>query len=133
MNYMMKVDRDHHILYRPFHLASLETPVTIARALLNRQAAITPIRQVSDTIAVTKKDIKAGERLDGIGGYCVRGVIESHEVTKENGFIPIGLIAGNCVAKRDIPNGTAITHDDVAIDTTTTVWKLRQLQEELLG
>lgn len=133
MNYMMKVDRDHHILYRPFHLASLETPVTIARALLNRQAAITPIRQVSDTIAVTKKDIKAGERLDGIGGYCVRGVIESHEVTKENGFIPIGLIAGNCFAKRDIPNGTAITHDDVAIDTTTTVWKLRQLQEELLG
>ncbi len=133
MNYMMKVDRDHHILYRPFHLASLETPVTIARALLNRQAAITPIRQVSDTIAVSKKEIKAGERLDGIGGYCVRGVIESHEVTKENGLIPIGLIAGNCVAKRDIPNGTAITHDDVAIDTTTTVWKLRQLQEELLG
>jgi predicted homoserine dehydrogenase-like protein len=133
MNYMMKVDRDHHILYRPFHLASLETPVTIARALLNRQAAIVPIGQVSDTIAVTKKNIKAGERLDGIGGYCVRGVIESHKVTKENGFIPIGLIAGNCVAKRDIPNGTAITHEDVAIDTTTTVWKLRALQEELLG
>lgn len=133
MNYMMKVDRDHHILYRPYHLASLETPVTIARALLNKQAAITPIGQISDTVAVAKKDIKAGERLDGIGGYCVRGVIESHQVTKEKQYIPIGLIAGNCVAKRDIPNGTFVTLDDVSLDITTTVWKLRQLQEELLG
>lgn len=134
MNYMMKVHRDHHILYRPFHLASLETPISIAKAILNREASIVPLAgQVCDTLAVAKKDIKAGEKLDGIGGYCVRGVIEKHAVALEQKLVPIGLISGNVVAKRDIPSGTFISEEDVTLDTTTTVWKLRKLQESLLG
>ena len=134
MNYMMKVHNDHQILYRPFHLGSLETPMSIAKAVLTGQASIIPLAgPVSDTVCVAKKDIKAGERLDGIGGYCVRGVIEAHTVCKANKLIPIGLIAGNVVAKRDIPNGTFLTEDDVQLDTNTTVWKLRKLQDEIYG
>lgn len=134
MNYMMKAERDHHILYRPFHLASLETPVTIAKAILNKQAAITPLAgQVCDTVAVAKKDILEGEKLDGIGGYCVRGVIEKNSVAMEKKLVPIGLISGNVVAKRKIAKGTFISEDDVILDTSTTVWKLRKLQETLLG
>jgi predicted homoserine dehydrogenase-like protein len=87
----------------------------------------------SDTVCVAKKDIKAGDPIDGIGGYCVRGVIESHQVTKEKKYIPIGLIAGKVFAKRDIANGTFITEDDVQLDTNTTVWKLRKLQDEIYG
>jgi len=134
MSYMMKIDIDHHILYRPFHLASLETPLTIAKAVLNQEAAIIPLAgPISDTVSVAKKDIKAGESLDGIGGYCIRGVIELHSVTIEKKFIPIGLIAGKCIAKRDIPNGTFITEDDVDLDKSTTVWKLRKIQDEMIG
>lgn len=135
LNYLMKKgDRDHHILYRPFHLASLETPMTIAKAVLNHDTAIVPCgAPVSETVAVAKKDIKAGEKLDGIGGFCVRGVIETHQDMKTNKNIPIGLISGNVVAKRDIPKGTFLTQDDVALDETTTVWKLRKLQDEVFG
>lgn len=135
LSYLMKKgERDHHILYRPFHLASLETPMTIAKAILNHDTAIVPRgAPVSETVAVTKKVIKAGERLDGIGGFCVRGVLETHQNMKKNGHIPIGLISGNVVAKRDIAKGIFITEDDVSLDETTTVWKLRKLQDEVFS
>lgn len=131
MNYLMKKgDRDHHILYRPFHLCSLETPITIARAVLEQDTAIVPMgAPVSETVCVAKKDIKAGEKIDGIGGFCVRGVLETHEDMKKNANIPIGLIAG-AVAKKDIKDGAFLTMDDVELDESTTVYKLRKLQDE---
>lgn len=135
LSYLMKKgERDHHILYRPFHLASLETPMTIAKAVLNHDTAIVPRgAPVSETVSVTKKVIKAGEKLDGIGGFCVRGVLETHQDMAKNRHIPIGLISGNVIAKRDIPKGAFITEDDVELDQTTTVWKLRKLQDEVFG
>lgn len=131
LDYMMKKVDDHHILYRPYHLASLETPLTVAKAVMYQDHAIVPLgAPVAETAAVAKKDIKAEERIDGIGGYCVRGVIEKHEDLKNNGHIPIGLIAGTNIAKRDIPKGTFVTEEDVELDKTTTVWKLRELQDK---
>ncbi len=131
LNYLMKKgERDHHLLYRPFHLASLETPVTIAKAVLQQDHAIVPLgAPISETVAVTKKDIAVGEKLDGIGGYCVRGVLETHSDMKENGHIPIGLISGEVVARRPIKAGTFITEEDVTLDESTTVWQLRKLQD----
>ncbi|AHL71322.1 NAD(P)-dependent oxidoreductase [Bacillus altitudinis MN12] len=122
----------HYTLYRPFHLASLETPVTIAKAVLQHDSSIHPIGvPVSETVAVAKRDIKAGETLDGIGGYSVRGVLETHQDMKANGHIPIGLISGKVVAKKDIKLGQFLSHDDVELDANTTVWKLRSLQDHL--
>jgi predicted homoserine dehydrogenase-like protein len=57
---------------------------------------------------VAKRDIKAGEKIDGIGGYCVRGVLETHADMKKNGNVPIGLVGGTSVAKRDIKDGPSI-------------------------
>ncbi|WP_342047927.1 NAD(P)H-dependent oxidoreductase [Bacillus sp. OTU530] len=133
LNYLLKKgERDHHILYRPYHLASLETPISIAKAVLEHDSSIHPLgAPISDTVAVAKRDIKAGETLDGIGGYCVRGVLETHQDMKQNGHIPIGLISGNVVAKKDIRQGQFLTTDDVELDTNTTVWKLRALQDRL--
>jgi len=133
LNYLIKKgERDHHILYRPFHLASLETPITIAKAILQNEGSIQPLGgPVSDTVAVAKRDIKAGESIDGIGGYSVRGVIETHQEMKRNAHIPIGLISGKVIAKKDIKQGQFLTTDDVELDVNTTVWKLRTLQDSL--
>lgn len=135
LSYLMKKgDRDHHILYRPFHLASLETPLTIAKAVLNHDHAIVPLGSpISETVAVAKKDIKAGEKIDGIGGYCVRGVLETHEDLVKNNNVPIGLVGGSSVAKRDIKDGTFLTYDDIEIDESTTVYRLRKLQDSTFG
>ncbi|PKR86316.1 NAD(P)H-dependent oxidoreductase [Heyndrickxia camelliae] len=122
----------HYVLYRPYHLASLETPITIAKAVLQHDSSIQPLgAPVAETVAVAKRDIKAGEKVDGIGGYSVRGVLETNADMKSNGHIPIGLISGNIIAKRDISLGQFLTLDDVELDTSTTVWKLRALQDQL--
>ncbi|MBR3119340.1 SAF domain-containing protein [Oceanobacillus profundus] len=135
LRYLLKVDKshgNHYTLYRPYHLASLETPVTIAKAVLHHDTSIHPLgAPISETVTVAKRDIKAGETLDGIGGYSVRGVLETHQDMEVNGHIPIGLISGNVVAKRDIKEGQFLTHDDVELDPSTTVWKLRALQDHM--
>lgn len=135
LNYLMKKgEQDHHILYRPFHLASLETPLTIARAVLEHDHAIVPLgAPISETVAVAKRDIKAGETIDGIGGYSVRGVIETHQTMKDNNNIPVGLVGGASIAKRDIKDGAFLTYDDIELDQSTTVYRLRKLQDETLA
>jgi predicted homoserine dehydrogenase-like protein len=132
LRYLSVGNGPYYTLYRPYHLASLETPISIARAVLLQDPTIAPLGgPVSETVAVAKRDILAGERIDGIGGYCVRGVIETHEDMNKNGHFPVGLIAGHVVAKRDIANGQFLTMDDIHLDTDTTVWHLRQLQNRM--
>ncbi|MDQ0191202.1 Gfo/Idh/MocA family oxidoreductase [Alicyclobacillus cycloheptanicus] len=122
----------YYALYRPFHLASLETPISVARAVLHNDPTIAPLGgPVSETVAVAKRPIRAGEPVDGIGGYAVRGVLERHEEMEANGHVPIGLIAGRAVAKRDIADGQFLTADDIELDGSTTVWHLRELQNQL--
>lgn len=137
LRYLLKVDEshgNHYTLYRPYHLASLETPVTIAKAVLHHDTSIHPLgAPISETVAVAKRDIKANETLDGIGGYSVRGVLETHEDMKRNGHIPIGLISGKVVAKKDIKAGQFLTEDDIQLDPNTTVWKLRSLQDQMFS
>lgn len=137
LRYLLKVNANHgphYTLYRPYHLASLETPITIAKAVLHHDTSIHPLgAPVSETVAVAKRAIRPGERLDGIGGYSVRGMLETHQDMKRNRHIPIGLISGNVVAKRAIEEGQFLTMDDVELDTMTTVWKLRALQDHLFA
>lgn len=103
LRYLKVGNGPHYTLYRPYHLASLETPVTIAKAVLQHDSSIHPLgAPVSETVAVAKRDIKAGESVDGIGGYSVRGVLETHSDMKTNGHIPIGLISGKVVAKKTL-------------------------------
>jgi len=135
MNYLLKKgDRKHHILYRPFHLASLETPLTIAKAVMNHDHAIVPIgAPVSETIAVAKKDIKAGDIIDGIGGYSVRGVIEAHADFVANNHIPVGCVTGQTIALKDIKDGEALTYENTQLDSSAMVVRLRQLQDSVFA
>lgn len=124
----------NYILYRPYHLTSLETPLTIARAYIYNEPTIAPLgRQVAEAITVAKRDLKKGEKLDGIGEYTVYGSIETYDVAKKEGFVPIGLINKNAVAKQDIKKGQFITYDMVELDNSSLIYKLRKLQEDLIG
>lgn len=135
LNYMMKKDRDHFFFYRPFHLGSLETPITIAKAFLRGELAITPLPggPVAETVCVAKKDLEAGESLDGMGGFCLRGMVESHEDLVRGNHVPFGIIAGNSKMARPVKAGEILTRDDVVLDPTTTIYKLRSLQDETFG
>jgi predicted homoserine dehydrogenase-like protein len=81
-----------------------------------------------EVVAVTKKDLKAGEILDGGGGYTVHGVIERADVAREENLLPLGF-AYDIPLVRDVPKDTPIAYGDVKVDTGTFLYKLRQLQD----
>ena len=130
MKYLSMGDGPNYVLYRPYHLCSLETPLTVAHAVLNEEPTIVPMAgPISECIAVAKTDLKAGQMLDGIGGYTVYGTIEVAAKAKEEGALPLGLINKKTKLLVDKKKGDIITYADVALDQTNLIVQLRQLQE----
>ncbi|MDN5332632.1 MAG: hypothetical protein PWP45_1857 [Tepidanaerobacteraceae bacterium] len=124
----------NYVFYRPYHLASIETPLSAARAYIYKEPTIAPKgAPVSETIAVAKKDLKAGEHLDGIGGFTVYGIIDTYENAKKERALPVGLVNKNVVMTKDVKKGEVITYDAVKLDESSLILQLRRLQEKLIG
>ena len=133
MKYLSMGDGPNYVLYRPYHLTSLETPITVAKAMIYKEATIAPIGgQVSEVVTIAKKDLRKGERLDGIGEYTILGSLEVYQRAKEERLLPIGLVSPNTVVTRDIKKGEFITYDMVELEKDSMIYKLRKMQEELL-
>lgn len=104
-----------YVFYRPFHLPYLETPLTVARAVLFDDATITPEgAPVCEVPALAKRDLEAGETLDGIGGFMTYGWIDNVDVARQNNLLPMGLSKG-CTLKRDVPKDQALSFEDVEL------------------
>jgi len=121
------------LLYRPYHLVAVPAPLSIARAVLfdaaNGSCAATP---TAECITVAKRDLRAGEELDGGGGYTVVGQCEKAPVAQEEGLLPLGL-ADQAVLKRAIGKGEAIAYSDVVLNEDSFVLNMRRLQDDLVG
>ncbi|TFH36196.1 MAG: flagellar biosynthesis protein FlgA [Anaerolineales bacterium] len=123
---------DYWSLYRPYHLANLETPISIARAVLYDEETIATHKPpVAETITAAKKDLKPGDVIDGLGGFSVYGMIEKAEVAKAENLLPLGLAPGAKVRK-NIKTGEALTYEDVEIDNSLTIAHLRFLQDRIV-
>lgn len=135
LRYLLKVDQshnNHYTLYRPYHLASLETPNTIAKAVMYSDYSIKPISgPVSETVSRAKRDIKRGEEIDGIGGYSVRGEITSHQNMKDTNAFPIGIITKGTTAAKDIKKDEILTYDNTNLNKASVIYKLRQEQDRV--
>lgn len=114
MSYFKMGDGPFYVFYVPYHLPHLEVPLTAARAVLFNDATITPAGPpVSEVITLAKKDLKAGEKLDGIGGFTCYGTIENSDVAREENLLPMGLSV-DCFLKNDISKDQPIKLDDVS-------------------
>lgn len=121
-------------LYRPYHLCNLETPLTVAKLVIDKEPQCVPIDGlVAECITRAKVDLKAGQTIDGMGGYTTHGSICEASVSDENKYVPFGLVTDKAVMKRDVKKGQLITLDDIALDTNTYVYKLRQEQDKIYG
>ena len=78
-----------------------------------------------------KRDLKAGEELDGSGGYTVNGVCEKADAARAENLLPLGLAYG-VEMKRGVAQGTALTYDMVELDEDSFVLKLRRQQDATL-
>jgi predicted homoserine dehydrogenase-like protein len=102
-------------LYRPFHLIGLELNVSILSAALRGEATGAAAAFVGDVVATAKRDLRAGEVLDGEGGASVWGKLVPAATSVAIGGLPIGL-ANRVPLRRDVPKGQSVTWDDVRID-----------------
>lgn len=115
-------------LYRPTHMIGLELGLSVASAALRQEPTGSPICFNSDVVATAKKTLKAGEMLDGEGGYMVWGKQMPAVASLELGGLPLGLTQGvNLV--RDIGEGEQLTWADVEIDEASEAVKIRREME----
>jgi predicted homoserine dehydrogenase-like protein len=115
-------------LYRPTHMIGLELGVSVASAALRKEATGAPICFNSDVVATAKRDLKAGEMLDGEGGFCVWGKQTPAETSLKEGYLPLGL-AHNVKLVRDIAAGARVKWSDVAYDPNDSAVKFRREME----
>jgi predicted homoserine dehydrogenase-like protein len=115
--YHMLPDESHHYaaLYRPTHMIGMELGISVAAAACRNEATGAPICFNSDVVSTAKRDLKAGEILDGEGGFMVWGKQMPAEDSVEEGGLPLGLASGIRL-KNDIAKGSRLSWTDVEID-----------------
>jgi len=115
-------------LYRPIHMIGLELGISVASCALRGEPTGAPTGFRSDVVATAKRALKAGEILDGEGGFCVWGKQTPAEVSLARGLLPLGL-AHNVRLKRDIAEGGALAWADVEVDANDVAVKVRREME----
>jgi predicted homoserine dehydrogenase-like protein len=119
-------------LYRPIHMIGLELGISVASAALRNEPTGAPNGFRSDVVATAKRALKAGEMLDGEGGFCVWGKQTPADVSLEHELLPLGL-AHNVKLKRDFAEGQALHWSDVAYDPNDPAVKIRREMEAAFG
>ena len=115
-------------MYKPFHLIGLELNVSVFAAGLLGKATGAARDFVGDVAATAKRDLAAGDTLDGEGGFTVYGKLLPARASIERGALPIGLVHG-VTLKRAVGAGEVVGWDDVEIDPGGMAVKARREME----
>jgi predicted homoserine dehydrogenase-like protein len=119
-------DGPFYVFYTPFHLPHIQIASTIGRAVIHRDPTVAPLAgPVCEVVTVAKRDLKAGERLDGVGGFCAYGLIDNTAAARAVSALPIGLSDG-CTLRRDVAKDSVVSFDDVELvrgQMIETLWR----------
>jgi len=118
-------------LYRPSHLIGLELGVSVSSVALRGEATGAPVGFHGDVVATAKRDLGAGERLDGEGGYTVWGKLMPASASVELGGLPIGLASG-VTLKHPIAADQCVRWSDVEMDASSQAVQVRRELEATL-
>ncbi len=116
-------------LWRPFHLIGLETSVSVLSAVLRNEATGSSKEFRGDAVAFAKRDLKAGEMLDGEGGYAVWANAIPASRSLAEGGLPIGL-AHNVRLKRAVARDAIVRFEDVELSGEADVVAVRRAMED---
>jgi predicted homoserine dehydrogenase-like protein len=128
MSYFKFGEGPLYMFYTPYHLPHMQLPHSVARAVLFKDPTLAPLgAPVCDTMAVAKRDLKAGETLDGMGGFTCYGLIDSYDNCRRGDFLPIALSV-DCRLKRSIAKDRPLSYRDVELPAGRLCDKLRAEQ-----
>jgi predicted homoserine dehydrogenase-like protein len=126
-------DGPYYALIRPFHLTSLETPLTAARMMLHGEADMQPLlTPVADVASMAKRDMEPGVVMGRIGQEHYRGFAVTRAYSLEHRLLPLG-IAERAVVTKAVKAGELLTYDNCRPDETMHIVRLRRLQDEILA
>lgn len=132
MNDLRLGEGPYYTFYRPYHLTSLEVPLSAAEAVLYGKSHMWPLdRPVAETAALAKRDLAPGTRLDAIGEYCYRGWAITREEARRLKAVPLGLAHG-AVISASIGEGEYLTYDNCRLDESLDIVQLRRKLDLLL-
>jgi predicted homoserine dehydrogenase-like protein len=118
-----------YVFYTPFHLPHLQIASTIGRAVDLQDATVAALGSpVCEVVSVAKRDLAAGERLDGIGGFCTYGLIENTPAARAAQSLPMGLSEG-CTLLRSVAKDHVLTAADVQMPSerpSDLLWREQQ-------
>jgi predicted homoserine dehydrogenase-like protein len=128
--YGLKTDSSgrYAAMYKPYHLIGLELNVSILSAALRNEPTGQPRGFRGDVAAVAKRNLRAGEMLDGEGGYTVWGKLLPASASLKAGALPIGL-AHRVKLRNDVAHGEVVRFADVEIDMDGDTVKTRKAME----
>ena len=115
-------------MYKPFHLIGLELSISVLNAVLRREPTGSCRTWRGDAVAIAKRALKAGETLDGEGGYTVYAKVIPATRSLERGALPIGL-AHHVKLTRDVAAGEILTAADVALHSSIEAVRVRREME----
>jgi predicted homoserine dehydrogenase-like protein len=122
----------YYSFFRPYHLTSLEVPLTAARIMLYGKPDMVPLPSpVAEVCAVAKRDLRAGEKFDAIGETCYRSFTMTVVDARAKHAIPVGLLEGGKVTA-PVRKGALLTAANAQPDPTTRLFALRQRQDQML-
>ncbi len=130
--YMVRTDPSgrYACLYKRWHLIGLEVGISVASVALRGEPTGAAIGMNADVIATAKRDLKAGEMLDGEGGYTVHGKLLPAEKSMAMGGLPLGL-AHDLKLIRNVAAGQSLTWADVYADESLVAYQFRKEMEQL--
>ena len=121
----------YYTFYRPYHLTSLEVPLTCARAVLRGEADMVPLEQpVAEVCAVAKRDLQPGERLGQLGETDYRAFLMTVPDARAAGAIPCGLLESATITA-PVRKGGLISSQTCAPDPGSRIFELRRRQDAL--
>jgi predicted homoserine dehydrogenase-like protein len=119
-------------LYKRWHLIGLEVGMSVASVALRGEATGVAQGWHADVVATAKRDLRAGEMLDGEGGYTVWGKLLPAKTSARMGGLPLGL-AHQVKLIRDVKKGQSLCWEDVAMDVALPAYKVRREMEALFN
>ena len=124
-------DGPFYVFYTPYHLPHIQIASSIGRAQLFKDPTVTPINgPVCEVLTVAKSDLRAGTKLDGVGGFSAYGLIDNYLEARKANALPISFSDG-CILKKDVKKDDIVTFDHVEMPKDQIINRLWNEQCEM--
>ena len=132
MKFITRADGPYYLHLRPYHLCDIETPQSIAEAVLLNEVTVASDQMYSEVVAVAKRPLQAGEKIEGIGSPDIYGRIYPYAEAQQLKAIPLGIAAGGIVT-HEIAKGHILARANFAPDESTFIYQLRAQQDRMIA